>query len=219
MDDVEVVWSDAAAEVHRFVVGPIDNNVYVVRCRRTRRGDTDRRGQRARPLAARRDDGSGVTSVLETHGHWDHIGAVEAVREAGHRRLGARRGRPTCCRATTTCSTTTSCTTWATCDCARCTRPATRRAASASRSRTRRCSSPATRLFPGRSGQHHVSTGGDFATIITSIEERVFRGLRRRRPRSGPATGRPRPSAPSDPTSTSGWSAAGRSVSHSRWRR
>ena len=25
----------------------------------------------------------GVTSVLETHGHWDHIGAVEAVREAG----------------------------------------------------------------------------------------------------------------------------------------
>jgi glyoxylase-like metal-dependent hydrolase (beta-lactamase superfamily II) len=24
-----------------------------------------------------------VTSVLETHGHWDHIGAVEAVREAG----------------------------------------------------------------------------------------------------------------------------------------
>jgi glyoxylase-like metal-dependent hydrolase (beta-lactamase superfamily II) len=25
----------------------------------------------------------GVTSVLETHGHWDHIGAVEQVREAG----------------------------------------------------------------------------------------------------------------------------------------
>jgi len=24
-----------------------------------------------------------VTSVLETHGHWDHIGAVEQVREAG----------------------------------------------------------------------------------------------------------------------------------------
>jgi glyoxylase-like metal-dependent hydrolase (beta-lactamase superfamily II) len=25
----------------------------------------------------------GVTSVLETHGHWDHIGAVEQVRDAG----------------------------------------------------------------------------------------------------------------------------------------
>jgi glyoxylase-like metal-dependent hydrolase (beta-lactamase superfamily II) len=24
-----------------------------------------------------------VTSVLETHGHWDHIGAVEQVRDAG----------------------------------------------------------------------------------------------------------------------------------------
>jgi glyoxylase-like metal-dependent hydrolase (beta-lactamase superfamily II) len=25
----------------------------------------------------------GVISVLETHGHWDHIGAVEQVRDAG----------------------------------------------------------------------------------------------------------------------------------------
>jgi len=27
MDNVELVWSDARAELHRFVVGPIENNV------------------------------------------------------------------------------------------------------------------------------------------------------------------------------------------------
>jgi len=35
MDNVELVGSDGRAEVYRFVVGPIENNVYVVRCKRT----------------------------------------------------------------------------------------------------------------------------------------------------------------------------------------
>ena len=35
MNNVDLVWSDATAEVHRFVVGPVENNVYVVRCRQT----------------------------------------------------------------------------------------------------------------------------------------------------------------------------------------
>lgn len=82
MDNVELVWSDAVAEVHRFVVGPVANNVYVVRCRRS--------GEAALIDAANEHDRLlrvakhlGVTSVLETHGHWDHIGAVEQVRDAG----------------------------------------------------------------------------------------------------------------------------------------
>ena len=82
MDNVEIVWSDGAAEVHRFVVGPIANNVYVVRCRRS--GEAvllDAANEHDRLLGVARR--LGVTSVLETHGHWDHIGAVEAVREAG----------------------------------------------------------------------------------------------------------------------------------------
>ena len=28
-------WSDARAEIHQVVVGPVDNNVYVLRCRET----------------------------------------------------------------------------------------------------------------------------------------------------------------------------------------
>ncbi|MDE3064809.1 MAG: MBL fold metallo-hydrolase [Acidobacteriota bacterium] len=82
MDDVEMVWSDAAVEVHRFVVGPVENNVYVVRCRRTGEAaliDAANEHERLLAVASR----LGVTSVLETHGHWDHIQAVAQVREAG----------------------------------------------------------------------------------------------------------------------------------------
>ena len=81
-DDVELVWSDATAEVHRFVVGPVENNVYVVRCRRTGVAtliDAANEHDRLLRVAAR----LGVSSVLETHGHWDHIAAVEQVRDAG----------------------------------------------------------------------------------------------------------------------------------------
>jgi len=82
MDDVELIWSDASSEVHRFVVGPFENNVYVVRCRRTGEAtllDAANEHDRLLRVAQR----LGVTSVLETHGHWDHIQAVEQVREAG----------------------------------------------------------------------------------------------------------------------------------------
>jgi hypothetical protein len=54
MDNVELVWSDGRAEVHRFVVGPIENNVYVVRCKRTGEATLLGRGQRTRPVTARR---------------------------------------------------------------------------------------------------------------------------------------------------------------------
>ena len=77
-----MVWSDGAAEVHRFVVGPVANNVYVVRCKRSGQAtliDAANEHDRLLRVAQR----LGVTSVLETHGHWDHIGAVEQVRAAG----------------------------------------------------------------------------------------------------------------------------------------
>ena len=81
-DGVELIWSNAGCEVHRFVVGPISNNVYVVRCRETGVAaliDAANEHDRLLRVATR----LGVNVVLETHGHWDHIGAVEAVRAAG----------------------------------------------------------------------------------------------------------------------------------------
>src|SRR5664279_1099035 len=75
-------FQDAAIEVHRLVVGPVANNVYILRCRST--------GESLLIDAANEHDkllelcsALNVRQVVETHGHWDHIQAVEAVRNAG----------------------------------------------------------------------------------------------------------------------------------------
>jgi glyoxylase-like metal-dependent hydrolase (beta-lactamase superfamily II) len=65
-----------------MVVGPVENNVYVLRCRRS--GEAllvDAANEHEELLGVCRR--LGVTQVVETHGHWDHIQAVPAVREAG----------------------------------------------------------------------------------------------------------------------------------------
>jgi glyoxylase-like metal-dependent hydrolase (beta-lactamase superfamily II) len=82
MTGVVRIWEDAACEVHRMVVGPMDNNVYIIRCRRS--GEAvlvDAANEHELLLETARS--LGVASVVETHGHWDHIQAVPAVREAG----------------------------------------------------------------------------------------------------------------------------------------
>jgi glyoxylase-like metal-dependent hydrolase (beta-lactamase superfamily II) len=82
MGQLEKIWSDAAAEVHQIVVGPMDNNVYILRCRRS--GEAmliDAANEHEALLAICKD--LGVNQVVETHGHWDHIQAVPAVRDAG----------------------------------------------------------------------------------------------------------------------------------------
>ena len=76
-------WSDTGVEVHRVVVGPVDNNVFVIRCTST--GEAvliDAANEHERLLELCR--GLGVRTVLETHGHWDHIQAIPAVRDAGY---------------------------------------------------------------------------------------------------------------------------------------
>jgi glyoxylase-like metal-dependent hydrolase (beta-lactamase superfamily II) len=70
-------------EVHKVVVGPFENNVFVLRCTET--GEAvllDAANEHDRLLELCR--GLGVTRVLETHGHWDHIQAVPQLRDAGY---------------------------------------------------------------------------------------------------------------------------------------
>lgn len=77
------IWSDARAEIHQVVVGPMDNNVYVLRCRRS--GDAvliDAANEHDVLLELAKN--LGVRQVLETHGHWDHIQAVTQMRDAGY---------------------------------------------------------------------------------------------------------------------------------------
>ena len=76
-------WQGEGAELHKIVVGPYENNVFVLRCTET--GDAvllDAANEHERLLDLCRT--LGVRQVLETHGHWDHIQAVPAMRDAGY---------------------------------------------------------------------------------------------------------------------------------------
>jgi glyoxylase-like metal-dependent hydrolase (beta-lactamase superfamily II) len=76
-------WEDDRAEIHKVVVGPMDNNVFVLRCKQT--GDAlliDAANEHERLLELCR--ALDVRQVIETHGHWDHIQAVPELRDAGY---------------------------------------------------------------------------------------------------------------------------------------
>lgn len=75
--------ADSDLEIHRVVVGPLDNNVFVLRCRHS--GDAvliDAANEHEMLVDLART--LGVRRVIETHGHWDHIGAVTEMRDAGY---------------------------------------------------------------------------------------------------------------------------------------
>jgi len=76
-------YEDGQAEIHKVVVGPMDNNVYVLRCKQTGDAvllDAANEHDLLLDLAKRLN----VRQVLETHGHWDHIQAVPQMRDAGY---------------------------------------------------------------------------------------------------------------------------------------
>ena len=76
-------YFDHNLEVHRVVVGPYANNVFVVRCKHTGEAaliDAANEHERLLDLC----ETLGVRRVLETHGHHDHIQAIPAMREAGY---------------------------------------------------------------------------------------------------------------------------------------
>ncbi len=76
-------YEDPQVEISRVVVGPLDNNVFVVRCRVT--GEAVLVDAADEPgLLLELSERTGVRRVLTTHGHHDHIRAVPAMRRAGY---------------------------------------------------------------------------------------------------------------------------------------
>jgi glyoxylase-like metal-dependent hydrolase (beta-lactamase superfamily II) len=68
--------------IEKLIVGPFENNVFVLRCKGT--GEAviiDAANEHELLLEVSR--ATGVRRVLTTHGHWDHIQAVTALRDAG----------------------------------------------------------------------------------------------------------------------------------------
>ena len=80
---VTLHYDDDRIEIHKLVVGPVDNNVFVLRDKQTGDAvllDAANEHDKLLPLAER----LGVRRILETHGHWDHIQAIPQMREAGY---------------------------------------------------------------------------------------------------------------------------------------
>lgn len=78
-----LIWDATGIEIHEVVVGPVDNNVLILRCTET--GDAvllDAANEHELLLDLCQK--LGVRRVLETHGHWDHIQAVPQLRDAGY---------------------------------------------------------------------------------------------------------------------------------------
>jgi len=83
MTDRVLHYEDAGAEITKVVVGPADNNVFVLRCIETDDAvlvDAADEPNRLLEMSSR----LGVTKVLETHTHRDHTQAVPAMRAAGY---------------------------------------------------------------------------------------------------------------------------------------
>jgi glyoxylase-like metal-dependent hydrolase (beta-lactamase superfamily II) len=75
--------ADTGFEIHKVVVGPVDNNVFVLRCTETGESlliDAANEHEKLLELASALN----VRRIVETHGHWDHIAAIPAMRDAGY---------------------------------------------------------------------------------------------------------------------------------------
>jgi glyoxylase-like metal-dependent hydrolase (beta-lactamase superfamily II) len=75
-------YETSEARIDKIVVGPFENNVFVLRCKST--GEAvivDAANEHELLLEVSR--ATGVRRVLTTHGHADHIGAVTQMRDAG----------------------------------------------------------------------------------------------------------------------------------------
>jgi len=75
-------YETPVVRIDKINVGPFENNVFVVRCKGT--GEAviiDAANEHELLLEVSR--ATGVRRVLTTHGHWDHIQAVTAMRDAG----------------------------------------------------------------------------------------------------------------------------------------
>ena len=73
-------YSNDTILVDKIVTAPLENNVFLLVCAAT--GDSviiDAASDAERILAMA--EGTNVTAVFTTHGHWDHVGATEDVAE------------------------------------------------------------------------------------------------------------------------------------------
>ena len=79
---MSIIVSNSDFEIDHVVVGPLQNNVFTIRCRSTGEGLLIDAADEDELLSSICDNYS-VRKVITTHGHFDHIGAVVAMRDKG----------------------------------------------------------------------------------------------------------------------------------------
>ncbi len=78
---IERTFTGDGFTVARVVVGPLDNNVYLVKCTTTGSALIVDAADEPDAIVALAHDAD-ITAVLTTHGHWDHHQAADAVSES-----------------------------------------------------------------------------------------------------------------------------------------
>jgi len=79
---MQINYEDSRIRVGHVVIGPLDNNIYFVTCKNT--GDSMMVDASSSPeLLVEMCTRLQVRHVVITHGHWDHVGAVSPLRDAG----------------------------------------------------------------------------------------------------------------------------------------
>lgn len=74
-------YADDRVRVDKIVVGPLDNNVFLLVCAATSQAVVIDAAADA-PAIVEMAVGTAPQAVLTTHGHWDHVGAATAVGSA-----------------------------------------------------------------------------------------------------------------------------------------
>lgn len=75
-------YETSDVRIDKLVVGPFENNVFLLRCKSTGAA-VILDAANEHELLVEVSRATGVSRVFTTHGHWDHIQAVEAMRDAG----------------------------------------------------------------------------------------------------------------------------------------
>lgn len=79
---MSIIYKDSSIILEHVVVGPLANNVFTITCAQSGEGvliDAADEDELLSEMCMR----TGVKRVITTHGHFDHIGAVSALRDQG----------------------------------------------------------------------------------------------------------------------------------------